>query len=280
MNVTAIVLSKTDGTSYTPVVICPLDASSPDERYIIRNITGLDADEITPSLYGIGQSTGNKFVNMRLKERDIGVKIILNPNYAGFDTPSGLRDQLYQMISSYRTGLMRLSFYNQNIETAVIDGYITKLESDLSSAIPEVQLTIRCPYPYLRSPNRVDVDVSSLSKTAPIVVDSLSTAPHGYRMRWQFTANTSGFGMQKPNDSDWSFFVTYPFLSGDVFTFSSEEDNKELYITRSGARIQLIGSVAAGSEWPLIFPGSNEVWLTTNQFNYVYLSHYTTYWGV
>jgi hypothetical protein len=280
MNVTTIVLSKTDGNSYTPIVICPLDASSPNERYIIRNITGLDADEITPILYGVGQSTGNKFVNMRLKERNISMSLILNPNYAGFDTPGGLRDELYRMISSYRTGLMRLSFYNQNIETATIDGYITKIESDLSGDVSEAKITMRCDYPYFRSPARVNVNTLGLSKTAPVIIDSVSTAPHGFQMRWQFTDDTPGFYIQKPNDSDWYFGVTYSFQNGDFFTFSSEEDNKELYATRNGAKIQLIGNVEAGSEWPLIFPGLNEIWISSGPYNYVYLSHYTTYWGL
>ncbi len=72
--------------------------------YIAKSIVGLDADEITPNFYGISDLSNKKYYNLSLKKRDVVIQIGLNPNFSLGKSYSDLRDDLYKLISSARTG--------------------------------------------------------------------------------------------------------------------------------------------------------------------------------
>lgn len=288
MDISSIVLSKyIDGGSSTLCTLS-LNNTSYSDPYIIRNITGLDVEEITPRLYATGNATGTKFFNMRQKPRNIAIRIILNPDFAALQTHATLRDNLYKAISSDRGGKINLSFRSYtNVKVATIEGFITKFESDVNTLTPEVQLTITCEYPYFRNPDRTSALTVGLSTTAPVVIDNSSTAPHGFRMLLAFNAPvfsaSPSFKIQKPSDADWKFEILgWSFSNGDQLFFSSEEDNKYLYVVRNGHATPLMGYLTADSQWPIIFPGTNTFTIagTNTLFTYNLLDHYETFWGL
>jgi hypothetical protein len=287
MDISSIVLSKYIDGGSANLCTLSLDNTSYSDPYIIRNITGLDVEEITPRLYATGNVTGSKFFNMRQKPRNIAIRIILNPDFAALQTHATLRDELYKAISSDRGGKINLSFMpTYGPEVATIEGFITKFESDVNTLTPEVQLTITCEYPYFRKRLRTSV-LAGLSTLAPVIIDNFSTAPHGFRMTLTFTSTVFGspysFKIQKPSNADWKFEILgWSFAAGDQLFFSSEEDNKYLYVVRGSTTTNLMGYLTANSQWPIIFPGTNTFTIagTGSQFTYSLLDHYETFWGL
>jgi hypothetical protein len=186
---------------------------------------------------------------------------------------------LYKAISSYRTSLLDLGFFNGISEVAQISGFVTKFESALTSSTPEVQITINCPYPYFRSRTRVTANMSGVTASAPVITDNVSTAPHGFRMTLTFTGTAFSWQWRKA-DSDWLFRISFFFTAGDVFNFSSEEDNKYVNVIRTGVTYNLASQIQLGSQWPVLFPGVNSWVSNVSVTTYTSVDYYTTNWGI
>ena len=276
MNVTSIQLyATTTLATKNQIAAFSLDSTSYTDRYIIRNITGLDVDEIVPKMYGSGQN-GSKYYNMKPSPRELAMRIILNPQYSSNQTPEMLRQELYKVISSYRTGQIELRFMNGLIELGTLQGLIIKFEAGLFNQVPEVQLTVRCVFPFFRKSSRTSAQLSSDYS----VVTTQSTAPHGFQLELTATGTNSFLQIAKPSDGDWVFRVTYFFIPGDKVFLSSEEDNKYIYTSRSGAITQLGSSIVSGSLWPLLFPGFNQFELGPVNWTVDGFYYYETHWGV
>lgn len=256
--------------------------------YNVRAITGLDADEITAKYYG-GSGSGSKFYNLALEGRQPVVRIQLNPNHAEDESYSSLRDDLYRMISSSRTGRISVHFKNGETVVAAISGFVSKLEATLFEKEPEVTMTINAEDPMLRALEPVVIDVEDLDPDNTVITDALSTAQHGLKFALSFVAAKASVNFSDPDDDTWSFEVIPAggFLIGDVLYFSSEQNDKYLYIQRGMDQIQVADKITAGSVWPILFPGVNTlkvdgvvVTLGVRNMDWAEISHRPAYWGV
>jgi hypothetical protein len=261
-----------------------------DNSYNVKSIVGLDADNIVPKHYGAA------FFNMALQSREIVMKIGLNPNFSAGESFASLRDRLYKMIASSRTGLVDIWFrytYSNDAFTTIIanrariSGFITKFEAAQFERTQEVQITISAIEPFLKSFSEIPVDVSGpLFTPMPIItniMDTESTAPHGFDFDITFLGFVATFSMSNPFDASWSFDVSPVggFGDGDVLHFSSEPKDKKLYIQRGATQVPLGDVIAPGSIWPIIFPGDN--YFTFDNYalmEWTNLSYYNAYWGV
>jgi hypothetical protein len=253
--------------------------------YIVQGVFGLDADEIVPKFYGFSSDGASKYYDMGLKSREIVIRVALNPNLALRKAYSDLRDDLYRVISASRTGKVELRFNNGTATVASIFGLVTKFEAPHFNQLPEVQLTIYCEDPMFRAIKPVEVSFFSLG-TEMNIKDQYSTSPHGFSFDIKFTQDTPSFIM-KDQQETWIFTVTpgtiganTGFKTNDEFYFSSEFNEKKVYIKRATATILLVDKVQLGSTWPMIFPGSNQFEIVTGNFDWNTFTYYPTYWGV
>ena len=264
--------------------VCSLSFRDPTSQnpYQVSGIGGLDAEEIVSSYYGASGGSDDKYYRLSLQKRDIVVKIALNPRFALAESYSSLRDELYRLIASSRTGALRLDFKDGVNVVASVSGFVSKFESDQFAKQPGATLTISCDDPMLRGPERIEVDVGDFYQESPTIEDELSTAPHGFIFDITFTSNVNDFII---GDSalDWVFILQYGlyggFNIGDTIHFSSEHNAKELYLSREGPQLNLAHAVAPLSIWPIMFPGTND-FVCSPGFEWTSISYYPTYWGV
>ena len=253
----------------------------PDVRnpYTIKSITGLDADEIVPQYYSSGLVSGNKFNELALSPREITVRIDMKPNYRANQHPADLRGKILKAIASSRTGTVQMRFYDGGICWGAITGFITKFENPVTTRDTEVQFTIRCPDPILRSLTITSQIVSELDLDYPILTDPVSTSPHGFKLKLTFTGSINPFIIQD-DELDWLFKINYAFLSGDELYFSSEFGDKYLYRIRSAVTLNLMDVLDPDSIWPMLFPGENTFNVNTTSFNWNDVYWYETHWGI
>lgn len=248
--------------------------------YNVKKIFGLDADEIIPRYYGA--SGTKKFYQLSLGKRDIVILVELNPNYSASESYSDLRDAVYRMVASSRTGKIQIQFKNGTEVVAGITGTVKKIEAPQFEKTQEVQITVNCDDKMLQALDPDVVVVAGLNPADTLVQDLKSTAPHGFKFELAITANIANLIISDPND-DWIFTITPigGFLTGDVLYFSSEVNDKYLYIVRGGVTIHLADVIGPGSIWPILFHGDNHFALT-HPTNVVWnaISHFPTYWGV
>jgi len=252
----------------------------PDFRnpYILKGITGLDAEEITPMFYGQGETSDIKFYDMVLQPREIVMRIALNPDY-NLGGPADLRGDLYKAVASSRSGLMQVRLKDDEVPVGVINGFVTKFEGPVSTREPEVQITLRCNDPLFKALDITGYVVTDLDEAAPLIIDPVSTAPHGFKLKLTFTGSVNPFIIKDPDD-EWEFRIDYPFISGDELYFSSVNGDKYIFRIRSGVTLHLMDVIQAGSVWPIIFPGENQFEITGTSFTWNDLYWNDTHWGV
>lgn len=258
--------------------------------YNVKTIIGLDADEIVPRYYGT--SVNPKFYDLSLMKREIVLRIELNPRFSENETFSDLRDYLYKMISSSRTGKIQLRFLNDADVMAAISGFISRFEAAHFEKIQEVQIRVQCDEPMLRAPTLTTVGVTGSNPARTTITDDKSNAPHGFKFDMAITANLYSIRITDPNDSSWSFeIVPVSFLNGDVLHFSNVYNDKYLYLTRGATTIYLAEKLTSSSVWPYIFPGNNTFtfmhkatvaasYINATSLVWSAISYYPTYWGV
>lgn len=251
--------------------------------YNVKQMTGLDPDAVVPRYYGKANNSEDSFYNLTPLKRDVVMRIELNPQFGADQSYSDLRDDLYRMIASSRTGSVEIQFKNDAMVVAVVSGLVTKLEATHFEKAPEVQLTITAYDSMLKAPAPTIVPVVGLNLADVDILDLASTAPHGFDFTLSFTAAKASLTIADPTNPSWSFVVTPVggFLNGDVLHFSSDPKTKQLYLVRGGVTIYLADVVAAGSMWPILFPGENHFsFSTVANLALTAISHYQTYWGV
>lgn len=260
--------------------ICVLSFRDPRRLnpYNVKAIIGLDANEIIPRYYGGSGNT--KFYNLALEKRELVVRVELNPNFKLNESYSSLRDAVYRMISSSRTGVIQVQFKDGETVVAAISGFVSKMEAPHFNKTQEVQLTIQCSDPLLRAPIPVAVDITGLDPATTVIEDVFSTAPHGFEFDVTFVAAATEFTI---GDAGWEFKVspTGGFQVGDILHLSSEHNAKQVYLTRSAVVTHLADKVTPGSIWPVLFPGENTFALSTpTDLSWTAISHRPAYWGV
>ncbi|MET0787177.1 MAG: hypothetical protein ABWY25_10765, partial [Paenisporosarcina sp.] len=122
-----------------------LHLTDPAGKYIIREIAGIDAEEIIPKFYGFGlASTKPRFYDFSMKPRNVVIRVVLNPRFKIDETFSEVRDELYRNISADRTGLVTMHFNSGGTTVARLMGYVIKFEVSHFTQLPEAQITILC----------------------------------------------------------------------------------------------------------------------------------------
>jgi len=278
----------------TTTQIATFSLKNPDltQPYILQAAAGLDAGEFTPKFFGSSSDGSSlRYYSHGVKDREVVLKIRLNPQGAGVSN-SSLRDALLKAISSSYLSKLQLRFMLSTTEKARLSGYVTKFEASLFSNTPEVLITLTCPDPYFIDP--AVTTFSGLDKANPVFVDNDSTAPHGFTINIGFGASVALVKFYKGIAATpyWYFNITYNFIASDILTIVSVENKKEVYVTRSAIKTSLLDKVAPGSTWPILFPGSTTFTVDMQQpigtslpttawtFGTGACSHNKTYWGL
>lgn len=251
--------------------------------YNVKALDGLDVDEIRPKFYSGSGSPTKKFQNLSPGERKVVARIELNPTFSEEQTYSDLRDDLYRMISSSRTGVVLIKFKNGNTVVAQLPGTISKFEAPIMTKTPEVQITFDCGDVMLQAPTRTEIDVDSLDLSNFTLPDPLSTAHHGFALSINILDPMPSFSMFDPSDPLWSFDVSPVggFEDNDILAISSELNNKYLLIIRGLTAIYLADVLLPGSVWPIMFPGDNTFgFYNPSSLALLEASYFPTYWGV
>jgi hypothetical protein len=285
MKVTSVTIFANDEEA----VHLGLHPSGPGAKYYVKTIIGMDAEELTPKFYGFSKDRSQRFYDFKMKPRDLVFRVVLNPNFVLRESYSDIRDDLYRIISRTRHGQLRLVFESEAAKIAEIYGHIIKFEVAYFSEVPELQLTIRCQdYMFRGITPVVYTDAVLVNSGRQVVVDNMSTAPHGFSMK--FTVTTTGltqFKIQdKFSDPTWEFILLPPgvganFFVGDEVFISSEFTDRYVYVLRSSVELPIVDRVTPESVWPLVFPGFNEFYMSDlTKLDLDRLEFRAAFWGV
>ena len=269
------------------------------EKYMIRHIVGLDAEELIPRFYGFsklpsGVDPRDKFYDFTMKPRQVSMRVVLNPNFKNNESYSDVRDELYKMVSATRSGQVIMYFHAEATAVAQLEGLITKFEAGYFNALPEVQITINCENPFFRGVAPVIYDLNDDSYPDPIIIDdyihvpdSLSTAPHGVKIMGVYNTTENSLRLRDHEDAgeyEWEFIASgFSADADDVIVISSIAGEKNLLLASGPTTTYLLDKITSVSMWPIIFPGANKIWcqeVAAGTLDITRVEYYPLYWGV
>lgn len=279
MKVTSVEL-RPDNPSLIPAVFSYKDLNHVNP-YNVKTILGLDpGDIVNETFLGLNNSQLN---DLSLLKREIVIVVELNPFFADGEDFSDLRDNLYRMIWTTRSGLVHLDFKNGSNVVALISGLVTHCESAQFSKTPVVQITVKCDEPMLRGPDDINVELDDFDHSRITIYDPLSTAPHGFNFMVTFTEASPRFkmGVVREELKDFEVVPVGGFLSGDVLICSTEFNKRVLTVTRGSVITHLMDAVSSDCVWPILFPGMNSFNLENHErFTWNLFTYVPTYWAV
>ena len=258
-----------------------------DNPYLARSILGLDAPDIISKFYGFSTTNRDRLYDFSMDPKEVVIRVVLRPQKAIGETYSSLRDRLYRAISSYRGGEIDIRFNTGVAWFAYLRGIISKFEAPLFSKSPEVQLTINCEDPIIRGFNASHLTQdSSPSGLEPfVVVDALSTAPHGFQIEVTLTDDMSSFAIVDRlaigPAADWEFRLVYPFETGDIINVNSQTGERAVTVKRGTDITPIADRIAPDSVWPILFPGTNYLTFSSpSDMTLEYVEFTPEFWGV
>lgn len=262
--------------------------------YVIKAIAGFDVDELVPT-YNLAGSPLQQ-VDMKAPKRNPVFRILLNPDFSMGQSYSGLRDNLYRIISASGLSTCSIKFFDSATLMARTAGYLTKFEAPHSSEVPEVQMTFECRDAFLY---RNGTLVTTTPQPYYTVEDEISTAPHGFWFEGSFSADVVPFSSSTkysfyspayPNYFTFEFSPFYwvdslgvenwGFLAGDAIRLDSRPDFREFVLIRSGVTYPMADHIVANSVWPQIYYGSNQVRCSIPEFGFTKIFHDYAFWGI
>lgn len=247
-----------------------IDGALPSDNYIFKGADGLGPTEVDVSMSkGIIQGR-------RPRPRQMVFRIGVNPNHAANQSVSDLRDKVYGLLTSSLDGQILVSLYQESSPYCFTKGAVSKIEVVYFDEEPVVQVTVDCFDSYFTSVENVLIIGPSRFN---FVANNIGTERTGFEFSIMFTAPTSQNFWKMSGGGRYMEFL-YPFITGDVLSFGTDEDERYIYLDRSGTRTNLIESLAAGSDWLELKPGANSFTFTPLDFTILEFLYVPKYIGV
>jgi hypothetical protein len=233
----------------------PLQPTTPG--YVIRDIEGLDPVKSTIVSTGFAQLDGSQYQSAKRENRNIILKVGLEPYFAGGSTVSSLRAALYGYFMPKNT--VKLNFYIDDVLTYSIQGMVETFETSLFSKDPEVTVSLICFDPNFLAVADTTVNGNTVATATEQTVTVAGSVETGYVFTLSVNRSISGFSIynRRPDGSVAQMDVTIALVAGDVVKISTEPKNKYATLTRTGATSSILYAVSTSSKWGPLYPGAN-----------------------
>lgn len=269
-------------------IVFPVINAQPTDNYILKEAWGLGPAEvdvfIADTLF-----QGGLYQGRRPRNREVVLRVGLNPDYKQQISASQLRQNLYNLLTSYNP-------VNIHVTTDIVEfqikGYVKTIEVAIFTKEPEVQITIPCLSPYFEGMSELSIPAPPVDD-APIIFENPGSAPTEFYAELEILNNQPGQISKVRiapllDTSDRYVEVSYAFLPNDVITFNTKAGVRQISLLRSGqVPINLIRNVNDKLGWFYLEPGANVIHASSGIDDSWYLSFkwnafkFTPqYWGV
>ena len=237
----------------------PLSDNGREETDLIqiRNITGLDPVKAAVNTSPFGSVDGAAYIGSSVPTRNIVLTIRPNPDWNDW-TYESLRRLLYLYFMPKQ--LARLVFYSNDMPPVEIYGYVEDVSVTNFAKDVEIQVSIICPDPYFTAVNATVVLGEATGQTTPAIpVQYNGTVSTGLNLEVrELTHGAIAIGIVIDGLNMWSFATLNAWT---YFVLNSLPGKKYIQNVdmNSGVITNLLSSVGAGSVWPVLKPGVNQV---------------------
>jgi hypothetical protein len=236
----------------------------------IRNIDGLDPVIASVGTTPYGSSDGEAYVGSSVLSRNLVLTLHPNPDWDTW-SPEALRRLLYSYFMPKQA--VRLLFMSDDMQDVDIRGVVESFAANPFSKDPEYIASVICPDPYFSATTAVVL--TGNANDPDIDIDYGGSIPGGIQIEvdWSSGTNPTLISIDVGNPDISTFEVSTPNIvsANNYFRMSSFPRSKYVEnVYTSGANkgkiISLLSNVtiAEGSTWPMLQPGSNSFSLGTD----------------
>lgn len=255
----------------------PVIGSRPSDPYIVKDIDGLGPPEIDLFMSDtINQDIGLK--GRQPQNRQIDIRLGINPNYAAGQSVSDLTTPLYTFLTPGADFNAPNEIHIMDGDTVVAKtkGYFKRIGRVPFAKDPEIQLTMDCISPYLEAPD--EIMVNTWDGSGFFKVTNPGNAPSPFRMRLLLSANAPG-GLTISN-GPYGMGFQYSFLQGDQIDFNTTPGARDAFLDRGGFESKIVHVLNAQTQWIQLHPGINPIGSNFPSISAAIVWFTPRYWGV
>lgn len=227
------------------------------EGIIVEDITGLDPVKATLVSSSFAQQDGSQYQSARRENRNITMKLSLDPN--GDDSVFDLRNRLYQYFMPKAEVSMR--FYMTEGLEVDIAGRVESLETELFTQDPEANISIINFDPDFYDPTPVVITGMHTSDTGPTTINYAGSVDTGMVFSIAIADNKSELTIYHttPDGVLRTLDFSGPLVAGDVLKISTVTGDKEATLTHLGSDSSVLYGVSPQSAWMALESGENTI---------------------
>lgn len=265
----------------------PIIGATPVGPFVLKGADGLAPPERTVA-YADTVEEGGIRQNVRAANREIVMRIGLQPDWNVGQTPGDLREVLYGMLTTKYDEQVKCQIMNGSTVVAQAKGDVSKLEASIFVADPEVQLTLECDHPHLlataigyQTPVRTVSGANTL-----IDISNDGTAKAGFWMGVTLQDLPTGGKIELSDDraTPAKMSIAGPWAVGDTFIVDTRAGSRGVWRIPSGSttKASKLNDLAGDSPWLQLYGGDNRLVLNVDAFDWYgsAFGHTTAYWGV
>lgn len=261
----------------------PIIGALPSDTYLLKAIDGLGPPKVDVAI-AMTSDQGGVYQGRRPQNREIVMRVGLNPDYGINQNASDLRETLYALLSpASPSESVTVQIMNGSTVMVQTFGFPSTIDIVPMTKDPEVQIVIPCDRAYLAPtvPTILTGSTFPTLKTA-FTLDNPGSAPTGFQAEVTFTANLSSWQLHTHPTTTRKMLFEYPFLSGDRLQFDTRPGSRFIRLTRGSAVTNLIGILSGDSVWYQLLRGANILGTTSQAFNWGPgpILFTPQYWGV
>src|SRR3954447_8338338 len=256
-----------------------------DDPIQIFDIQGLGPvkAEILSTPFATGR--GELFQGSSTGKRNIVLNMGFNPNWAGNQTVSSLRQLLYRyLLPEHWT---KLRFYSDELPMVDIEGYVESIEPNMFSQDPEALVSIICP-----RPDFIEADATIITGvvddgTLETEFEYVGTVNTGFELRVDGSPENPAYTGQLELNlnayrEDQRLTVNPITVDGTRYLKVSTLRNAKRVQSVAkvdGALTNLLAVMSGGSVWPEVKPGGNIISVAAAEFGQTWTLAYFNRFG-
>ena len=236
-----------------------LSLAEPLGGHIVQNIEGLDPVKASIVSSSYATMDGTAFQNAKNEQRNIKMRLGLEPNYAT-ETVASLRAELYPFLMPKSKVLLQFYDSELGLNSFDIEGYVESFEAPLFVSDPAVDVSILCSQPDFVAHDETTYSGSSVAdSTTYVSVDYDGSVDAGFIFQLDVDRTLAGFTIRRsaPDGNIKTMDFSYPFVSGDTVKVSTVPGDKYVTKTVGGIVTPILYSLNRTAQWINLEPGTN-----------------------
>jgi hypothetical protein len=255
----------------------PMRIASP---YSVQSISGLEPPDVVLAMSTKAEE-GAVLQGRRANNRQIVILLGFRPEYSSGQSVGELRRKLYGMLTpklSYNVIIQLTDDTGTDVLQTI--GNVSKMDTNPFSKDPQTQITLDCLSPYFTGKTFVHPTPGSLSGgVTSFTVPNDGDAPAGFICNVTINDTQPLFRFFTWDESEW-IHITYPFLAGDTIQINTIMGQREVTMTRSGNKVNMLQFLSPNTSWLQLDPGPNQFKPTPTNYTMNSWSSTARYWGI